>query len=183
MLHVVTGRDAPLHELRWQFRWCCTLACVLLTSLPAFAYNQQQEKFAEYKEKYEKETDPIRKAKALGNYGDAQIAEFSRAASVNDFDTSFNMLSAYRNEVRVVFDSLKTTGNDAEKKPDGFKDLQIHLRKSLWEIDRTIPFVPADRRPDFQTIRDDLGRIQGDLILLLFPREPGKRKSGTGGAE
>src|ERR1019366_10828301 len=59
---------------------------------------QQQDRLSEFKEKYERESDPIRKAKALGNYGDAQIQHFVREASAEDFDAASAMLSDYKNE-------------------------------------------------------------------------------------
>jgi hypothetical protein len=138
---------------------------------------QQQDRMQEYKEKYERENDPIRKAKALGNYGDAQIQHFVREASAENFEPAAALLTAYRNEVRFVFEGLKGTGNDPEKKPDGFKDLEFHLRKTLWQIDRTLPAVPIEHRESLQVMHDELGRIHMDLIHLLFPREAGK-KSG-----
>jgi hypothetical protein len=138
---------------------------------------QPQDRMQEYKDKYEKENDPVRKAKALGNYGDAQTRHFVREASAENFDAATALLTAYRNEVRSVFDALKATGVDAEKKSDGFKELEFHLRRTLWQIDRTLPAVPIERRETLQEMHDELGRIHTELIHLLFPREAGK-KSG-----
>jgi hypothetical protein len=138
---------------------------------------QQQDRMQEYKDKYDRENGPVRKAKALGNYGDAQIQQFVREASAENFDPATALLTAYRNEVRLVFDALKATGNDPEKKPEGFKELEFHLRKTLWQIDRTLPAVPIEHRESLQAMHDELGRIHMELIHLLFPREAGK-KSG-----
>jgi len=150
------------------------LLAIAVTS-SGIASVQQQGRLLEYKEKYDRETDPIRKAKALGNYGDAQIQHFVRDAGAENFDAASAMLSAYRDEVRIVFEALKATGNDPEKKADGFKELEFHLRKTLWQVDRSLPVVPFDRRASLQEMRDELGRIHNDLIHLLFPREAGKK--------
>lgn len=150
------------------------LLAIAVTS-SGIARIQQQDRLSEYKEKYERESDPIRKAKALGNYGDAQIQHFVRDAGAENFDSASAMLWAYRDEVRLVFDALKATGNDPEKKADGFKELEFHLRKTLWLVDRSLPVVPFERRASFQEMRDDLGRIHNDLIHVLFPREAGKK--------
>jgi hypothetical protein len=138
---------------------------------------QPQDRMQDYKDKYEKENEPVRKAKALGNYGDAQIQHFVRETSAENFDAATALLTAYRNEVRSVFDALKATGVDAEKKPDGFKELEFHLRKTLWQIDRTLPAVPIEHRETLQEIHGELGRIHMELIHLLFPREAGKKSS------
>jgi len=138
---------------------------------------QPQDRMQDYKDKYEKENDPVRKAKALGNYGEAQMQHFVREANAENFDAAAVLLTAYRNEVRSVFDALKATGVDVEKKPDGFKELEFHLRRTLWQIDRTLPAVPIEHRETLQEMHDELGRIHTELIHLLFPREAGK-KSG-----
>jgi len=151
------------------------LSLVVVSS--GFARMQQQDRMREFKDKYEKENDPVRKAKALGNYGGAQIQHFVHDAGAENFDAAYAMLTAYRNEVRYVFDALKAAGYDAEKKPDGFKELEFHLRKALWQIDRTLPAVPIEHRESLQEMHDELGRIHTELIHLLFPREAGK-KSG-----
>jgi hypothetical protein len=149
-----------------------SLVMVCVRTTPA---QQQQDRIQDYKDKYEKENDPVRKAKALGNFGDAQIQHFVREANGENFDAASALLTAYRNEVRTVFDALKATGIDAEKKSDGFKELEYHLRKTLWQVDRTLPVVPIDHREVLQQLHDDLGRIHTDLIHLLFPREAGKK--------
>ncbi len=136
------------------------------------------DRLVEYKEKYDRENDPVRKAKVLAKLGDLQVAEVVRLADTNDVDAAFAMLAEYRAEVRGTFDALKATGIDAERKPAGFKELQIHLRKALWQLDRAALLIPGERRPAFQDIRDELNRIHNDLIRRLFPREPGAKRSG-----
>jgi hypothetical protein len=136
---------------------------------------QSNDRMQDYKDKYEKENDPVRKAKALGNYGDVQIQHFVREAAAENFDAAAALLTAFQKEVRFVFDALKATGNDAEKKSDGFKELEFHLRRTLWQIDRTLPTVPIEHREALQETHDELARIHTDLIHLLFPREAGKK--------
>lgn len=138
----------------------------------------EQDRTAEYKGKFERETDPIRKAKVFISLGNAQVSTFVRAASAEKFDDAFTTLNEYRGEVRATFDGLKGSGIDPERKPDGFKELQIHLRKTLWEMDRTMPLIPIERRTAFQDIRAELSRIHSELIHMLFPREPGSKRGG-----
>ncbi|HXQ98735.1 MAG TPA: hypothetical protein VN774_09860 [Candidatus Limnocylindrales bacterium] len=156
------------------------VSCAILSSLlaaPACFGNTQQDRLPEFKERFEREGDPVRKAKDLVNLGNLQVLEFVHAAAADNFDLAFSLLTEYRNEVRTTFDLLKATGNDAERKPEGFKQLQIHLRKSLWEMDRVMPRITPERHATFEDIQHELGRIHNDLIHMLFPREPGSRKS------
>jgi hypothetical protein len=150
------------------------ISSIVLFSLAAgTGARQSQDRVAVYKERYERETDPVRKARALGNYGDWQINEFVRQANANEFNGAFATLNAFRNEMRATFDALKARGVDPERKPEGFKELEIHLDKTLWKLDRAAALIPFAARPAFQDIRDELGRIHTELIHMLFPRGSG----------
>jgi hypothetical protein len=136
------------------------------------------DQLAQYKEKFDRETDPIHKAKALAKLGDLQIAEFTRQASANDTDGAFLTLTMYRGEVDTTFDAMKATHIDAERKPDGFKELQIQLRKTVVRLDRAASLVPPDRRKEFKEIRDEMSSIDNELFHMLFPRERGGKGEG-----
>jgi hypothetical protein len=164
------------NPLSHHFAISAFLASLLIISPAVRAV--QQDRLAESKEKYDRESDPVRKAKLLAKLGDLQVTEFVRQANANNEDAAFTVLNGYRAEVRASFDALKATGIDAERKPDGFKELQIHLRKTMWELERAAPLVSGEKRAAFQDIRDELNRIHNDLIHRLFPREPGAKRSG-----
>jgi hypothetical protein len=161
------------HGRLGRFLFPVLMASAVLFSLASVSPAQMPDRVAAYKEKYERETDPVRKARALGNYGDWQVGEFVRQANANEFDAAFATLSDFRNEVRTTFEALKARGVNAERKPDGFKELEIHLDKTLWKLDRAVALVPYTARPAFQDIRDDLDRIHTELIRMLFPRGAG----------
>jgi hypothetical protein len=166
----VISRRAALRRFK-SCAVCASVAALLLAA--GVGAMRQQDRVAEYKEKYERETDPVRKARALVKYGDWQVREFIRQADANEFDSAFATLAVYRNEVRTTFDALKAKVSDPERKPEGFKDLQIHLRDVLFRLDRSVTLIPLGRRPVFQDIRDELGRIHNELNHMLFPRVPG----------
>jgi hypothetical protein len=61
---------------------------------------------------------------------------------------------------------------DAERKPAGFKELQISLRETIRRIDDLILTLEVDKRPFFRAVRNDLFMDQNELIDKLFPRKP-----------
>jgi hypothetical protein len=67
---------------------------------------------------------------------------------------------------------LIVTGVDAEKKPAGFKELQISLRETIRRVDDLIFTLNLDKRPFFREVRNDLFANQNQLIDKLFPRNP-----------
>ncbi len=177
----MSQRFAKIHSRLRRSLTLPLLPCLLfswIASAPQARGQSPQERLSEYKDKFDKETDPVRKAKDLTNLGEAQVLDFTRRATANDVEGAFLTLTTYRDEVEAAFDGLKATGNDAEKKPNGFKEMQIHLRKTLWQLDRAASLVPPERRTEFHDIHEGLARIHNDLIHMLFPREPGGKKSG-----
>jgi hypothetical protein len=131
-----------------------------------------QDRLAESLAKYQSETDPIRKARALAKLGDEQVDLAKRQLKEEDEVASLHTLEQYRDEVRDTVAALQGTGINAERKPAGFKELQISLRETIRRIDDLILTLNVDKRPFFREVRNDLFMYQNQLIDDLFPRRP-----------
>jgi uncharacterized phage infection (PIP) family protein YhgE len=147
----------------------CTAAFAALTLLAPLAAQDHQ---SANQTRYDQETDPVRKARALVKLGDDQIDEARKQLKNGDEVASLHTLEQYRDEVRHIAELLKATGVDPEKKPAGFKELQISLRETVRHIDDLILTLPVDKRPFFREVRTDLVNTQNELIDALFPRQP-----------
>ncbi len=141
-----------------------------------FPAARAQDRIAELQAQFNRETDPVRKAKVLPKLGDARLGQMHREIDVEHYAQAVRILGEYRDEVKTVEAALKATGADAERKPAGFKQLEIHLRKSLRELGETILALPEEQREAFQNVRQELANIEKELIDLLFPRQPGKNQ-------
>jgi hypothetical protein len=73
---------------------------------------------------------------------------------------------------------LKATGRNAEKQPAGFRELQIHARKSLRQVTQVVLGAPFDQREPFAAAQHDIEQIDQQLIQMLFPPPPERRKGG-----
>jgi hypothetical protein len=149
----------------------------MIAALALFTTLAAQDRLAAGLARYEQETDPVRKARALVKLGDDQIDEARKELMTGEDVASLHTLEQYRDEVRQTAAALKATGVDAEKKPAGFKELQISLRGTVRHIDDLILSLPVDKRPFFREVRTDLVKTQNELIDALFPRQP-ERNSG-----
>jgi hypothetical protein len=131
-----------------------------------------QEHLADDLAKYQHEPDPVRKARDLVKLGDEQV-EMARKLLKDDQDVgSLHTLEQYRDEVHETVMALNGMGVDAERKPAGFKELQISLRETIRRIDDLILTLEVDKRPFFREVRNDLLVDQNVLIDELFPRKP-----------
>jgi hypothetical protein len=150
------------------------LAALLLAPSCAAVVQSPADRNAALVEAWKGETDPVRRAKLFPRLGDAQLAEIQRLANGEDFIKAGAGLEEYRDEVKATFQGLKDTGVDAERKPGGFKELQIHLRRALKQIDDIVRRAPEGPRVPLQVARQEIGQVNRELIDLLFPRQPGK---------
>ncbi len=147
---------------------CVGVIVVLGLATPLMAQDRLDGLVAQYQH----EADPIRKARMLAKLGDDQVAQArDQLKSGADVD-SLQTLEKYRDEIRETVKALEAAVPDAEKKPAGFKELQISMRETLRHIDDLILTLPVDKRPFFREVRDDLVKTQNELIDALFPRRP-----------
>ena len=133
--------------------------------------------------RFDRESNAVRKAKLLEKLGDAQIEQARRASQANDFAAIGTIMEKYRDNARVAIDALKKGHADAERHTSGFKQLQIHVHKTLREVDDSLVVAPEEYRPPLEIVRRDLAAIDNELLELLFPPHPTKKppKQPTGG--
>jgi hypothetical protein len=144
----------------------------MIAALALCAPLAAQDRLGEDLAKYQHETDPVRKSRALVKLGDDQVDLATRQLKTSDEVASLHTLEQYRDEVHDMVTMLSGMGVDAERKPAGFKELQISLRGSIRRIDDLILTLNVDKRPFFRVVRNDLFMDQNDLIDKLFPRRP-----------
>jgi hypothetical protein len=148
------------------------MCLAVIAGLALFAPLPAQDRLAIDRARYEQETDPVRKARALVRLGDDQVNQAGKQLKAGEDVASLETLELYRDEIQHMTEALKATGADAERKPGGFKELQISLRVNIRRIDDLILSLPVDKRPFFREVRADLLKAQNDLIDALFPRRP-----------
>lgn len=127
---------------------------------------------ADLRARFEKESDPVRKARLIGPLGDGEFQEIQSEASAGDYSEALDMLKQYRDQVQVCLKLLDAKEPDPEKHPSGFKQLQISLRASVRRVDDIIVGLAGDEQKPFLELRKELEQINRHLIRELFPRQP-----------
>jgi hypothetical protein len=131
-----------------------------------------QDRLADEVARFQHEPDPVRRSRLLIKLGDEQVDVARKQLKAGEDEASLHTLELYRDEVHDTIAALNATGADAERKPAGFKELQISLRETIRRIDDLIFTLNADKRPFFREVRNDLFMDQNMLIDELFPRKP-----------
>ena len=133
-----------------------------------------QDRITELTKEYSQTRDAVRRAKLLPKLGDLQFEQARKELDAGNYAQALRVMQAYRDEARSATAALKATSVNAERRPGGFKQLQIHVRKGVRELDQTLMALPDSQREPFETLRKDLLAIEKELIDLLFPRQPEK---------
>jgi hypothetical protein len=132
------------------------------------------DKVQELQARFDRETDAVRKAKIFEKLGDAQFEEARKSGNAGDYSAVGLTMEKYRDDARAAFDALKKNQPDAERHPNGYKQLQFHVHRGLRELDEILVVAPVEYRPPLRLVRQDLVTINDELLHMLFPRRPGE---------
>jgi hypothetical protein len=132
------------------------------------------DKVQELQARFDQEADPVHKAKLLEKLGDAQFAEARKAGNAGDYGAVGLLMEKYRENVRNALDGLKKRRQDAEKHPEGYKQMQFHVDKALRELDQILVVAPAEYKPPLRLVHGELVAMNDELLRMLFPRRPGE---------
>jgi len=152
---------------------------VFLAILPPGA----TESLADLQARFDRETSGVQKAKLMTKLGEVELEEARRAGKAGDYNAVGLTLEKYRDNVRSAVDALKKQHPDAERQSNGYRQLEIHVRKGIREIDETLLVSPEDYKPPLQIVRHDLIGMDDELLKMLFPRRPLEKRETAPPAE
>jgi len=126
----------------------------------------------EYKARFIAESSPVRKARIIEKLGDAQFDFVRQRLDAGDVDGALRTLTDYHDECLATHQALKGAVSDPERKPSGFKELELSVRENLSRLREIMTGLPKEEQDRFAPIRSDLDELNRQLILELFPRQP-----------
>jgi hypothetical protein len=124
---------------------------------------------SELQEKFDHEDNPVRKAKLIQKLGDAQFAALHAAEKADDYTTVGLTMEKYRDNVRAALDGLQKDHPDAERNSNGYRQMQMHLRRGVREVEEALLSSPEEFKPPLELVRKDLIAMDDKLLELLFP--------------
>lgn len=158
---------------RGVFRGALSWLAMVLLILPVGAVDTLRELQA----RFDRESNAVRKAKLMEKLGDAQFEEARHAGKEGDHGTVALTLEKYRDNVRVALDALKKQHPDAERQSNGYRQLQIHVRRGIREVQESLLMAADPYKPPLEIVQQDLIAMDNELIKLLFPLHPAKPRA------
>jgi hypothetical protein len=126
--------------------------------------------------KFDRETNPVKKAKNLQKLGEAEFEALRDAILSGNIQVAGDLAERYRDQARAAHNGLAATGMNAVKKPGGFQQLQISVRESIFKLRDLIPVLPLAERAPFLAVQHDLEALNRKLLGELFPHPAKGRK-------
>ena len=152
-----------------------TLGCAAVIFLmlpPAIA----QQTVAELQGHFDREPNSVKKAKLLVKLGDAEFEEARRAGKEGDNNAVDATMEKYRDNVRAAIEALKKQHGDAEKHSNGYRQVEMHVKQGIREVEDSMIAASGPYKPPLQIVRQDLINMDEDLIRLLFPHRPADKQ-------
>jgi hypothetical protein len=121
------------------------------------------------REKLQKETDPVDRAKIGVKISDILVEDVGDAVRQGDFDELATQLTAYAETIENAHKALVDSGRDAVKKPGGFKELEIALRQHVRKFEDLSRTLNLQRRVPLERTKDLAASIRDKVLKALFP--------------
>ena len=148
-----------------------TAVAVVALLVPAIA--KPPDRLKEDQDEFLRQDNPIRKAKLLGRLADEEFEQIRQAADAGDYDIALKDLEIFQQEIDATKKALDDMGVNPERKPAGFKELQISLRQGLRRLTDIVGTMTVDEQSPFQEVFRQLDGVDRVLMRELFPRDSG----------
>jgi hypothetical protein len=131
-----------------------------------------QDRTAELRARFSAEADPVHKAKLLTKLSDSEFREIQDLLGAGKLSEASPIADRLADEAESAMKALDARGKDAEKHPEGYKQLEMSVRGSLRRMNNILIELSGDDQKPFLAVRNRLDVLEKQLIRELFPHRP-----------
>ena len=159
-------------SVRSAIELCAVVLVAALIGTPARA----EERLDALRAEFRSQTDAVKRAKLFPKLGSALIAQMRKLESTRDYEGVPPLFLEYHDSATAAYNGLAATGRDAEKHSNGYRELEIHLRQALRQLNDLVFGLPLADREALRGPQKDIEDLDEKLVKALFPRsqEPHK---------
>src|ERR1041385_2595695 len=81
------------------------------------------------------------------------VFTYTTPSEINTVDAT---MEKYRDNVRAALEALKKQHPDAEKHSSGYRQMEIHVKLGIREVEDSMLAAPGPYKPPLQIVRQDL---------------------------
>jgi len=131
-----------------------------------------QDRTAELRARFQKETDSVRKARLVAPLADSEFRDMHEKIDAGDLTAAAEIAEHVREEAAASKKALDAKSRDAEAHPDGYKQLEISVRESIRRLDDIMVSLAKDDQKPLADVRAELESLDREMIHRLFPKRP-----------
>ena len=121
-------------------------------------------------------SDPVSRTKIEIKISDLLITLMTDAARAGEDKRAEQYLSDYSNAISDAHLTMMKTGKDAHKHPEGYKDLEISLRKQQSRLSDAGKLMDIDSREAVDKVRKQASAISDQLVKTMLLKDPNAEK-------
>ena len=117
----------------------------------------------------EKEQDPVKKSKEEARLARIKLQQAIQAYEQGNTEQGALLVSAYLGRIKDSWQMLRSSGRNAARSPQGFKELDIELREDarlLEDVKRRISYFERD---PIDKAEKEVEQERTEVIQALFP--------------
>ena len=154
------------------------LLLVFTLSARAVQTDKQLERLQKEKSNLTRQTDPVGRTKTEIKISEALLNLISDAVQAGDMELMQKYIAEYLTAIQDAHQTMMKTGRDAHRKPGGFKDLEIALRRHVRQLVDIGKALTFDEREPLDKAKDEAIDIRDDLLKALFGEQNAPSRKG-----
>lgn len=143
-------------------------AAGLLLALTLLPLGSSANDLEKQRQRLARATDPGERAKITAKIGDELLELITRAYKKSETAEAERLLAEYRDAIRDAGRGLLQSGRDARRRPKGFKEMEIHLRKGARKLLDVSQGLPYDQRETLEATREEMEALRQELLAALM---------------
>jgi len=145
-----------------------TLLLVLSLGSHAVQPNKQLERLQKEKSSLTRQTDPVGRTKTEIKISEILLGLIGDAVQSGNMESMQKYIGEYVGAIEDAHQTMMKTGRDAHRKPGGFKDLEIALRRHVRQLVDIGKSLTYDERAPLDKAKEEAIDIRDDLLKALF---------------
>jgi hypothetical protein len=130
---------------------------------------QRSERLAVERGRVTGSTDPIDKTESYITISDILLSFASEAIDISDHNDLKTLLDQYVVAVQSARETMVNSNRDAERRPAGYKELEIAVRGQIRLLEDMSARLTLDERKPVEDAIAAATSVRDDMLRLLFP--------------
>jgi hypothetical protein len=153
-------------------------SCAIRSSSLQAQYDKRLERLEKEKEKLKRVTDPVDRTKTEIRISEILLTFVSDAANGGDQERLEQRLDEYIAAIQDAHQTMARTGRDAHRRPKGFKELEIALRRQVRQLEDIGQGLSFDQREPVEKAKEEASTIRDQLLKALFGEQNAPSRKG-----